>query len=118
MTDVFGEKLKRIREEKGLRQADVGIAVGVSASAILQYEKHKREPSFDLIDRLANFFEVPVAYFFTETDVPRLNAIVEKYGSVLSSSNIQAVLDEIASRPEEERERIVKAFLAMLNVTR
>ena len=118
MTDVFGEKLKKIREAKGLRQADVGSAVGVSATAILQYEKHKREPSFDLIDRLADFFEVPVMYFFTETDVPRLNALAEKYGKLLSSPDIQAVLDEIASRPESEQDRIAKAFLAMLNVTR
>ena len=118
MTDVFGEKLKKIREVKGLRQADVGIAVGVSATAILQYEKHKREPSFDLIDRLADFFEVPVAYFFTETDVPRLNALAEKYGDLLSSPEIQAVMDDLSLRSEDERRQIAQAILSMLKVSR
>lgn len=100
---VFGTKLRNIRKSRGMRQSDVAEKVGVSRTALAYYEQGEREPSFEVIDRLAKFFEVPSAYFFSDSDAPLTNALAEKYGDLLSSPEIQAVMDELSSRSEDER---------------
>lgn len=64
--ESFGKKIKQLRMWRGLRQADVAEGTGLSRVAILHYEKDERQPSFETIKKLADFFGVPVAYFFEE----------------------------------------------------
>ena len=54
---MFNEKLREIRLEKGLRQVDVANAMGLTLRAICNYEAGTREPSFDILVKLCNFFD-------------------------------------------------------------
>ena len=101
-----------------MRQADVAEAVGISSVAIGHYEKDEREPSFEVIGRLAKFFEVPAAYFFSDSEAPLVNALAEKYGDLLSTPEIQAVMDDLSERSDDERKQIAQAILSMLKVSR
>lgn len=47
------ENLKRFRKAKGLKQKELADLVGVSESAISQYESGKKNPSFDIALKLA-----------------------------------------------------------------
>lgn len=58
--------MHRLRYAQGLRQSDVAAGIGVSPAAIVRYENGDREPSFETIKKLADFFGVPVTYFFEE----------------------------------------------------
>jgi HTH-type transcriptional regulator, competence development regulator len=54
--------LKRLREEKGLSQADLAEKAGVTAPYITQLETGKKaNPSLDVLRRLAKALGVPVA---------------------------------------------------------
>ena len=77
---VFGAKLRNIRKSRWLRQSDFAEKVGVYRTALDYYKQGEREPSFEVIDRLAQLFEAPVAYFFSDSDAPLKNALAEKYG--------------------------------------
>jgi transcriptional regulator with XRE-family HTH domain len=54
LMESFGERLRRLREEKGFSVADLSSAVGVSESAIRQLEAgNVKSPSFALGLRIA-----------------------------------------------------------------
>ena len=61
-------RLKQLRLDKQLRQEQVARLVGVSKGAISAYETEIRQPSYDVLIRLANLYRVSVDYLLGRTD--------------------------------------------------
>jgi transcriptional regulator with XRE-family HTH domain len=60
---TFAEKLKELRQGKGLSQPKLAAASGVPVSTIRDYEQGKREPMFANAQRLAKALEVSLDVF-------------------------------------------------------
>ncbi|HEY0828340.1 MAG TPA: helix-turn-helix domain-containing protein [Bacilli bacterium] len=58
----FGDKLKVLRENRGISQQELGDRFHLSQSIIGYYETNKREPSINTLMNFANFFDVSVDY--------------------------------------------------------
>lgn len=59
---TIGERLKDLRERKGVKQIDVAIAVGISDTMISSYEKDKKKPGRETLTKLAKYFSVETDY--------------------------------------------------------
>ena len=59
---MVGIRTALLRISKGWSQAELARRIGVSASAIGMYEQGRREPSLDLVVRLAQEFGVTTDY--------------------------------------------------------
>lgn len=64
----FPERLRQLREERGVSQAAVSKEMGVSRYAVYSYEKGKTEPTLDGLVVLANYFDVTADYLLGLTD--------------------------------------------------
>jgi transcriptional regulator with XRE-family HTH domain len=62
-----GEKIKQLREKKGLSLKEVADATGFSTALLSQMESHLVSPSLGSIIKLAKALEVRVGDFFGET---------------------------------------------------
>ena len=64
--DIFSIRLKEERQEKGYSQRTMAEMLQISQGTYKGYElvgeKNGREPSIDMIRRLAQFFEVSTDY--------------------------------------------------------
>lgn len=58
----FSQRLKKLRTDKHLTQAQVAKRVGVTASMVSSYETDIRLPSYEVMIRLADLFGVSVDY--------------------------------------------------------
>jgi putative transcriptional regulator len=61
----------RVREQRvlrGLSQAELGTALGVSRQTVISIENGRYLPSLPLAFRIARFFEVPVDKMFDPAD--------------------------------------------------
>lgn len=58
----FGEKLKRLRKEKGLTQEQLATLIGVKNSVISFYEVGDRTPSPEVVKKLAVALHVSSDY--------------------------------------------------------
>ncbi len=58
----FAERLKELRVERGLSQAQLAKEVGVSSVAIVYWESKQRIPNLDSVIDLAKFFNVSLDY--------------------------------------------------------
>ena len=56
------ERLKLLRKQKGVSQKVVAEAIGVTLSAYSNYEQGIREPSYDILIKLAKFYDVTTDY--------------------------------------------------------
>lgn len=61
-------RLRQLRLDKRLRQDQVARLVGVSKGAISAYETDIRQPSHDVLIRLANLYRVSADYLLGRTD--------------------------------------------------
>lgn len=62
-------RLKFLREEKGLFQSDIAKILGVSIAAVGFYENEKRDMSPDTIIKLAEYFDVTTDYLLGKSDI-------------------------------------------------
>ena len=66
--DIVKNVVKRLRTERGLSQADLGVAMGVSRQTINSIETGRYLPSLPLAMALARFFETNVEGVFDVDD--------------------------------------------------
>lgn len=62
-------RLKSLREERGLFQSDIAKVLGISVAAVGFYENEKRDMSPDTILKLAEYFNVTTDYLLGKTDL-------------------------------------------------
>lgn len=91
---IIGQQILKYRKEKGLTQRELGEAIGVSSSAVSQWESGGT-PDVSLLPALSDILGVTVDALFGRTDARR-------------EDPEETVRNYIASLPEEKRvERIV-----------
>ena len=74
----FGAKLSELRKAKCLTRKQLAAALNLSEVTITSYEGGKRQPSFEIIFELANFFGVTVDELLGHSGITR-NRIIEDY---------------------------------------
>lgn len=55
---AFAEKLKELRQQKGMTQSELAKLLKMQRSTLGMYETGKREPNFETLNMFANFFNV------------------------------------------------------------
>ena len=70
----FSEKLKQLRKNKGITQQALADAIGEKRSIIANYESNNSTPGFEVLNKLSNFFNVPVGYLTGKN-----NSLVSEY---------------------------------------
>ena len=65
-----GEKIKELRQEKGLSQEHLAKAIGVSQKAVDYWERNVNEPKVSYIMSMVRFFELTYDEFFADIDLP------------------------------------------------
>jgi transcriptional regulator with XRE-family HTH domain len=68
---VLGMRLKETRERLGLKQEEVGAAIGKTKTAISYYEAGKRNPTPHELAIIAKLFQTSTDYIIGTTDDPR-----------------------------------------------
>lgn len=118
---TFGKRLRILRKNRNLTQKDLADRFNVGESTIGMYERDEREPSFEFVKQLADFFNVTTDYLLGRTDDPnpsesdneelgtlaRINQLIKEYG-------IEQMgffdIEKWKQLSEEEIEEIVKHF--------
>ena len=98
----FGLRLKHLRIEKGLTQDELAKKLGVAKSTISLYETNAREPNFNMLTRIADFFNVTVDGLLGRGSLFPLGEREKEF------------MEYYKSLPEKEK-REVESFTAYLN---
>ena len=61
-------RLKELRQEKGIRQEDLAKAISVQNYTIGNWERQRSEPNIQDLIKIANYFEVTVDYLIGRTN--------------------------------------------------
>ncbi len=67
---TLSERLTELRNQKGLSKRELSLRFGLEQSTYGKYELGQRQPSLDVLQQLADFFEVSTDYLLGLTDNP------------------------------------------------
>lgn len=105
---ALSTKLKKLRQRKGQSLQQVADGVGVSKVHIWELEKgSSKNPSLDLMRRLALHFNVPVGYFHDDTIEPEEAPALEffrEFKGKLSEGDWDALRSVAAALKAKNRE--------------
>lgn len=90
--NYFGIRLKYLRTQDGITQAELGKALEIAKSTISMYESGKREPDFETIEKFADYFNVDMATFFPSGKIEKAAAPED--------DGLAEYLEMLRSRPE------------------
>ena len=65
---MFAERLKTLRLEAKMTQKDISNKLKISQPTYQRYEKSEREPNQEMVQKIANLFNVSIDYLFGNTD--------------------------------------------------
>jgi transcriptional regulator with XRE-family HTH domain len=68
MNERFIKNLKALRTGKGLKQEDLAVILGLSRSTITKYENDEREPDFNTLQKIADYFGVSTDFLLGRTN--------------------------------------------------
>lgn len=63
----FGIRLHSLRKQDNLTQLQLANALGVKKSTIGMWENGKREPDFETLEAIADYFNVTINTFFLDS---------------------------------------------------
>jgi transcriptional regulator with XRE-family HTH domain len=64
----YGARLKQLRIDRDLKQSDLAAILDVSTSAIGSYERCERQPTFELLLKYAQYFNVSIDYMLCNSE--------------------------------------------------
>ena len=106
MRVTFGQRLRRLREEKEVSQKEIGQLLNVTARMVSFYEHDMSYPNdAESIILLAQYFDVSIDYLFGISNIEnyqKLSAINTDY-SQLSKKNQEKITEYIELLLEKQR---------------
>jgi transcriptional regulator with XRE-family HTH domain len=67
---AYGERISELRTKMKLTQEELAKRIGITRAALSHYEKNRREPDYETLQKLADFFDVNVDYLLGRTVDP------------------------------------------------
>lgn len=93
----FNEVLKNLRTEHHLTQVELANKLGLSFTTISMYERGQREPDFETLEAIADYFNVDMDYLLGKSPIPN-KALY--HTSSPEERELQEYLEELRTRPE------------------
>ncbi|HEY9059577.1 MAG TPA: helix-turn-helix transcriptional regulator [Pseudobacteroides sp.] len=123
----FSERLKMLRNEKGLSQSSLGKEIDTPRTTISSWEYDNRPPDLFTAVKLANFFKVSLDYISGLSDSRNpeysqkvtgnlLNAIDsdaslrESINKLLTSTEFKKLMMQVQDYPEEKIRKIIQVL--------
>lgn len=123
----FNDRLKELRKARGMSQNDLANVMGVTSSAVSQYERGVREPQLEMMEFLADYFNVDYNYLLGSEDVSvRLsdpvnstfayyydNATAELAQEIFENKELRALFDVQRDMPADDLKALYGMALAL-----
>jgi transcriptional regulator with XRE-family HTH domain len=111
---MFPDVLKRLRKSAGWSQEELGKKLGLAKSTISMYENGTREPSLEILEAIADIFNVDMNTLTDSKVSATLNSEMQEYLEQLKTRSEMKMLFKTAKNStKEDIEKTVKIIEAL-----
>lgn len=110
----FKEVLKSLRKEKSISQDELASLLKISRSTVAMYEQGRREPDFETLEKIADFFNVDMAYLLGKQLVKHI-----EYDCMINNDNSDSPLlieiNKEFKKIDEKQYAMLLAYMKLMN---
>jgi len=98
----FKTILKKLRDKKGLSQTQLANKLHVAQNTVSNWETGNREPDWEMMSVIANFFGVTMDFLLGRTETKNTSFVAETKGtfSIAETNEVDEILEALHKRPE------------------
>jgi transcriptional regulator with XRE-family HTH domain len=106
MSDL-GKRIQELRKQIGLTQAQLASKIEISHTQLTRYESKNIQPPADVLQRLANIFDVSIDYLVNGNKS-------DKVEQTLKDAELIKQFKQLDKLPEDEKKSILKVLNALI----
>lgn len=117
---LFKEMLRYLRTRKGISQAELAEKLGVAKSTISMYEVGKREPDFETLESIADFFNVDMNFLLgkdgsetSRTGYYTNQETADMAQKIFENKELRLLFDAASDAEPEDLETVHSMLLAL-----
>ncbi|WLR50072.1 helix-turn-helix transcriptional regulator [Bacillus tianshenii] len=120
---MLGDILKRLRQSKGLTQTELAKKLDLTRGTYAHYEINKRQPDYETLHKIADFYNVSTDYLLGRTDKPRpaepktvrvagqeFELSSEEYKVFEEMKKHPIMFHDLAKNPEKKVKQLIKMW--------
>ena len=89
----FKDRLKELRLQKKITQDEFALALNIGRSVVGMYETGRRKPSFEVLEKIADFYNVSMDYLLCKTDS------IDSTTSYYNDPDVAELAEELRTNP-------------------
>lgn len=101
---MLAQRLKELRFEHKITQQEMASKLGISRSTLAGYESENKQPSYDILLKISNVFNISTDYLLGSSNNTLSDSNIESSSVIISD-------EDLLSSPEEKR--LLKAYRAL-----
>lgn len=113
----FHFRIRELRVSRKLSQQELADLLKISKSSVNMYERGEREPGLDLIEAIADFFNVDLDYLMGKSDNPQKYLISSTKDATLTTDETK-LLDLYRNFNDEGKEKLLDTASDMAQLER
>ncbi|WP_129721391.1 helix-turn-helix domain-containing protein [Xylanivirga thermophila] len=102
----FGQRLKLLRNIKKTTQEELANFLGVGRPTIAGYETKGTQPSFEILEKIADFFDVSIDYLLGRSDIPKPYIL----DNDAASYKIFVEINNLSPESQKELEKLIELY--------
>lgn len=91
---TLGNRLKSLRQEKGLTQKEVAKLIGTTDVSIGRYEMDARVPKADILNSLAKLYDVEIDYLLTGKESKEYESALNNRDKKDIEKDLKKIMDD------------------------
>ena len=103
----FAEVFKNLRTSNGLTQDEMANILKISRSSIGMYEHAEREPSFEILESIADYFNVDIDYLIGRKETTEYIPVLGKK-ALTHSARAMEFISLFNSLPEDKKDDLLR----------
>lgn len=111
---MFADRIKKLRKEHNLTQVEFAKIFNISNGTIAMWETAKRQPDFETLLKIADYFNVSTDYFFGRENNLRQDILSEEDKEILnqlhalSCSDLKSIKIQIKALADANKDDLLK----------
>lgn len=97
---MIGERLRKLRGDR--TQSDFAKEIDVARTTYAMYEQNNREPDYETLQKIANFYNVTTDYLLERTDNPTFSRNETASTALDNDTELSVFYREILEADREE----------------
>lgn len=108
---MLKKRLVKLRKDNHKTQEEIAKVIGVSRPAYTAYERGNRTPDYEILMKLADYYNVTIDYLLGHSDQPHLTE-EEAFEEFIKDPSLKRWYKELPKSGEEDLRRLKRIWEA------